>query len=103
MSQTIPDATQSAFLQQKPIKMLIGGQWVGSASGKTFDTINPSTGEVLAKVAECDAEDINRAVVAAGKSFESGPCPKLTFSQRGRLLWKVAELIEKNADELAQL
>jgi acyl-CoA reductase-like NAD-dependent aldehyde dehydrogenase len=65
MSQTIPDATQSAFLQQQPIKMLIGGQWVDSASGKTFDTINPSTGEVLAKVAEGEREDINRAVAAA--------------------------------------
>jgi hypothetical protein len=49
MSVNVTDAVQSAFLQQQPIKMLIGGQWVDSASGKTFDTINPSTGEVLAK------------------------------------------------------
>ncbi len=97
------DTVQSAFLKQQPVKMLIGGEWVESASGKTFDTINPSTGEVLARVAEGDAEDINRAVTAARKAFESGPWPKLTPSQRGRLLWKVAELIEKNADELAQL
>ncbi len=65
MSRQIPDAVQSAYLQQQPIKMLIGGQWVDSAGGKTFDTINPSTGEVLAKVAEGEREDINRAVVAA--------------------------------------
>jgi len=58
------DTAQSAFLKQQPVKMLIGGQWVESASGKTFDTINPSTGEVLAKVAEGDDEDINRAVAA---------------------------------------
>src|SRR5438105_12628077 len=103
MTTSITDTAQSAFLKQQPVKMLIGGQWVDAASGKTFDTINPSTGEVLAKVAEGDAEDINRAVAAARKAFESGPWPKLTPSQRGRLLWKVAELIEQNAEELAQL
>jgi len=103
MAITVTDHTQSAFLQQQPVKMLIGGQWVESASGKTFDTINPSSGEVLAKVAEGESEDINRAVAAARKAFESGPWPKLTPSQRGRLLWKLADLIEKNAEELAQL
>jgi acyl-CoA reductase-like NAD-dependent aldehyde dehydrogenase len=96
-------SVESAFLQQQPIKMLIGGQWVDSASGKTFDTINPSTGEVLAKVAEGDQEDINRAVAAARKAFESGPWPKLTPSQRGRLLLKLADQIEENAEELARL
>jgi acyl-CoA reductase-like NAD-dependent aldehyde dehydrogenase len=103
MTTSATDIEQSAFLKQQPVKMLIGGQWVASASGKTFDTINPSTGEVLARVAEGDAEDINRAVAAARKAFESGPWPKLTPSQRGRLLWKVAELIEQNAEQLAQL
>src|SRR5258708_3401072 len=103
MSRQIPDAVQSAYLQQQPIKMLIGGQWVDSAGGKTFDTINPSTGEVLAKVAEGEREDINRAVVAARKAFESGPWPKLTPSQSGRLLWKRADQIEQHAEELAQL
>lgn len=97
------DATQSVFLQQQPIKMLIRGQWVEAASGKTFNTINPSTGEVLAKVAEGDSEDINRAVAAARKAFEGGSWPKLTPSQRGRLLLKLADLIEQNAEELAQL
>ena len=91
------------FLQQQPVKMLIGGQWVASASGKVFDTYNPSSGEVLAKVAEGGSEDINRAVVAARKAFESGVWPKFAPSQRGRLLWKLADLIEQNAEELAQL
>jgi acyl-CoA reductase-like NAD-dependent aldehyde dehydrogenase len=59
MAINVNDASTSAFLNQQPIKMLIGGQWVESASGKTFDSINPSSGEVLAKVAEGDAEDIN--------------------------------------------
>ncbi len=94
---------KSPFLQQQPVKMLIGGQWVESASGKTFETMNPSTGEVLAHVAEGDSEDVNRAVTAARKAFESGPWPKLTPSQRGRLLLKLADLIEQNAEELAQL
>jgi len=103
MSANTTEAVQSAFLQQQPIKMLIGGQWVEAASGKAFETIDPSTGEVLARVAEGDSEDINRAVTAARKAFESGPWPKMTPSQRGRLLWKVAELIEQHGDELAQL
>ena len=103
MTTSITDTAQSAFLKQQPIKMLIGGQWVEAVSGKTFDTFNPANGQVLAKVAEGDAEDINRAVAAARKAFESGPWPKLTPSQRGRLLWKVAELIEENAEELALL
>jgi len=83
--------------------MLIGGQWVEAVSGKVFDTINPSTGKVLAKVAEGDREDINRAVAAARKAFEGGSWRKLTSSQRGRLLLKLADLIEQNAEELAQL
>ena len=56
------ETTPSIFLTQQPVKMLIGGKWVEAASGKTFDTINPSTGQVLAKVAEADAEDVDRAV-----------------------------------------
>ncbi len=103
MTTNVTDIPQIAFLQQNPIKMLIGGQWVEAASGKTFDTYNPSTGEVLAKVAEGGAEDINRAVIAARKAFESGPWPKFTPAQRARLLWKLSDLIEKNANELAQL
>src|SRR5450631_2748920 len=101
-TQATPDI-KSIFLQQQPVKMLIGGQWVEAASGKTFETMNPSTGEVLAQVTEGDSEDVNRAVAAARKAFESGPWPKLTPSQRGRLLLKLADLIEQNAEELAQL
>lgn len=101
-TQATPDI-KSTFLQQQPVKMLIGGQWVEAASGKTFETMNPSTGEVLARVAEGDSEDVNRAVATARKAFENGPWPKLTPSQRGRLLLKLADLIEQNAEELAQL
>src|SRR5271169_2293237 len=85
-------------------KMLINGKWVSSASGKTFPTYNPATGEVLAHVAEGDQEDINRAVSAARASFQKGsPWKKLTPSERGRLMWKLADLLEKRAEEFAQL
>src|SRR6516165_5832592 len=85
-------------------KLLINNQWVNSASGKTFPTINPATGEVIAQVAEADAADVDKAVAAARASFDHGPWrKKLTASQRGNLMYKLADLIEKNADELAQL
>ncbi|HEY8513913.1 MAG TPA: aldehyde dehydrogenase family protein [Candidatus Binatia bacterium] len=83
-------------------KMLIDGKWVESASGKTFDTVNPATGEVLARVAEGDKEDVDRAVRAARRAFEAG-WGQSKPAERSRLLWRVAELIEKNARELAQL
>ena len=86
-----------------PRKLFIDGQWTDAASGKTFETPNPATGETLANVAEGDAEDINRAVRAARKAFESGPWSRMTPSERGRLIWKIGDLILENAAELAQL
>ncbi len=102
MSMTIADSP-SVFLQQQSIKMLIGGQWVESASGRTFETFDPANGKVLARVAEGDCEDINRAVNAARKAFERGIWSRMLPAQRGRLLWRLAELIEQHADELALL
>src|SRR3982751_5750648 len=84
-------------------KMLIDGQWRDSVSGKTFATYNPATEEVLAEVAEGDAVDIDRAVKAARKAFDSGPWRKTDARDRGRLMYKLADLIEKNVDELAEL
>ncbi|MDQ1409104.1 MAG: aldehyde dehydrogenase [Acidobacteriaceae bacterium] len=84
-------------------KLLINGQWVNSASGKTFPTINPSTGEELSQIAEADAADVDKAVAAARAAFEKGAWRKMTASQRGNLMFKLADLIEKNLDELAQL
>src|SRR5437764_4792376 len=83
--------------------LLIGGKWLDSASGKTFVTVNPATGEVICQVAEADKADIDLAVKAARKAFEEGPWPKLNASDRGKLLYKLADLIEQNADELAGL
>ncbi|MBI2069887.1 MAG: aldehyde dehydrogenase family protein [Elusimicrobia bacterium] len=96
-------ASVRAFLSKGPKKMLIGGQWVDAVAGKTFDALNPATAEVLARVAEGGQEDINRAVAAARKAFEQGPWPKMTASERSRLLNKIADVIEAHADELAQL
>ena len=86
-----------------PRKLFIGGQWTEAASGKTFETPNPATGETLANVAEGDAEDINRAVDAARKAFENGPWSRMTPSDRGRLIWKIGDLILEHTEELAQL
>jgi phenylacetaldehyde dehydrogenase len=84
-------------------KLLIDGHFVEAASGKTFETYDPATGDVLARVAEGDREDVERAVRAARRAFESGPWPAMTPSERGRLLWKLADLLEAHADEFAQL
>src|SRR4051795_474967 len=81
----------------------IGGQWIPAQSGKTFDTLNPATEEVIASVAEGDAADIDLAVKAARTAFESGDWPKMDARDRGRLLYKLADMIEEEADELAAL
>src|SRR5205807_8006076 len=87
----------------KPRKMLINGKWVEAASGKTFPTYDPSTGEVLARVAEGDREDIDRAVKAARAAFDTGPWSRMTASERGRAIWKLADLIEQHLQEFAEL
>ena len=85
-------------------KLLIDGQWVEAASGKTFETLNPATEEVLAEVAYGQAEDINQAVKAARRAFaDDSPWRRMNASDRGRLIWRISELIEENADELAML
>jgi aldehyde dehydrogenase (NAD+) len=83
--------------------LFIGGKWLDSASGKTFPTLNPATGETICQVAEGDKADIDLAVKAARKAFEDGPWPKLNASERGRLINKLADLIEKHQEELAAL
>ena len=84
-------------------KLLIGNRWVASQSGKTFATVNPSTEEEICHVAEADAADVDLAVQAARAAFEHGPWRSMTASERGRLLYRLAELIESNADGLARL
>src|ERR1700734_3586023 len=84
-------------------KLLINNCWVPSESGKTFATVNPSTGEEICQVAEADAADVDKAVQAARAAFEQGPWRKMNASARGRLINRLADLIEQNADQLARL
>jgi acyl-CoA reductase-like NAD-dependent aldehyde dehydrogenase len=91
------------FLREQPKKLFIGGKWVESASGKTFATLDPSTGELLANVAEGGAEDIDRAVAAARKAHESGLWRDLPPAERAKALWRVGDLIDERAQEFAEL
>jgi len=84
-------------------QLLIDNQWVPSQSGKTFATYNPATGHELAQVAEADIADVNRAVQSARNAFERGPWRRTTATERGRLMNRFADLLEKHADELAML
>src|SRR5271167_1920403 len=102
-TQVVPLTDNVSRFVAKTRQMFINGKWVDAASGKTFPTYNPATGDVLANVAEGDKEDINRAVAAARAAFDSGPWSKATPSKRAKLMWKLADLIEKHAEEFAQL
>jgi phenylacetaldehyde dehydrogenase len=86
-----------------PRKLLINNEWTAPASDKYFDVENPATGEVIAHVAEGTKEDIDHAVRAARRAFESGAWPKMTASERGRALWKLADLLEDHAQEFAEI
>src|SRR5262245_62938210 len=102
MPTTTPSLSCPAFLDGGPKRMLIDGKWVEAASGKTFPSLNPATGEVLALVAEGDRADIDRAVEAARRAFE-GPWSKTKPYERQQLLLKIADLVERHFDELALL
>ncbi|MGF7237957.1 MAG: aldehyde dehydrogenase family protein [Frankia sp.] len=96
------DAFSQPFTNSGPKKLLIGGQWVDAASGKTFPSINPSTGAVIAQLAEGDAEDANRAVAAARAAFE-GPWRRMKPRERQDILWALADAIDANFEELRLL
>ena len=96
------DKNTEAFVAT-PRQLFINGQWTDAASGGTFETPNPATGETLARIAEGGAEDINRAVRAARSAFDDGPWSRMTPSERGRIIWKIGDLIYEHLDELAQL
>jgi phenylacetaldehyde dehydrogenase len=102
-TQAVPLNANVTSYVAKARQMLINGKWVNAVSGKTFPTYNPATGDVLTQVAEGDREDINRAVDAARAAFDHGPWRKLSPSERGRMMWKLADLVEKHGEEFAQL
>ncbi|KAF4365452.1 hypothetical protein F8388_012817 [Cannabis sativa] len=84
-------------------KLFINGEFVDSVSGKTFETIDPRNGEVIARVAEGDKEDIDLAVKAARAAFDHGPWPRMSGSERARIMMKFADLIDENIEELASM
>jgi len=87
----------------KATRLLIDNEWIRSASGKTFSTINPATGDVIAEISEADSADVDKAVRAARRAFDRGSWRKTAAAERGRLLNRLADLIEQHADELAHL
>jgi phenylacetaldehyde dehydrogenase len=100
-----PDRTElatSAFLK-RPHQLLIGGKWVPAAGGATLDVINPSTAQVFATIAAGGAGEIDAAVRAARRAFSSGPWAKLRAVERAKLLYRLADAVETNADEIAWL
>jgi acyl-CoA reductase-like NAD-dependent aldehyde dehydrogenase len=84
-------------------KLFIGGNWMDARSGRTFETVNPATQEVLARVAEADGPEVDAAVTAARKAFEEGPWPGMSAAERGRILWRMADLLMQRADEVARI
>ncbi|MEK7316872.1 MAG: aldehyde dehydrogenase family protein [Candidatus Eisenbacteria bacterium] len=103
-----PDATKATDIPQTtPLlasggKLLIGGEWRDAQSGKRFPTLNPATGETLLQIAEADAPDVD-AAVRAGRSALDGPWGKMSAAERGKILWRIADLITKHNDELGRL
>ena len=95
--------TNGRTVSNRPRRMLINGQWIAAESGETFSTFDPATGEVICEVAAGDKPEIDRAVRSARAAFESGPWRTMTPSERGKLIWKLADLLEKNLEEFARL
>lgn len=103
MAQVKAKESKSTAPAIKLTKLLIDNRWVDSSDGKTFDTLNPATGEMIAKVSAANAADVDKAVKAARRALESPPWATMDAADRGRLVARLADLIEKNAEELAQL
>ncbi|KAK4486876.1 hypothetical protein RD792_006184 [Penstemon davidsonii] len=105
-SESNGSGVESSFVkipQIKFTKLFINGEFVESLSGKTFETIDPRTGEVIAKISEGDKEDVDLAVKAARQAFDHGPWPRLPGSERRKIMLKFADLIDKNVEEIAAL
>lgn len=103
MIESIKVSKRVAEFLSGPKKLFIDGEFVESVSGKTFISYNPANGEVLSHVSEAQKEDIDKAVMAAKKAFEEGPWSKMSAADRGRLMFKLGELIEEHKQELAEI
>jgi phenylacetaldehyde dehydrogenase len=98
-----PASPVRAFLARRPHALLIDGEWVAPADGGVFDVANPADGSALAQVARAGARDVDRAVQAARRAFDDGPWPRMSGRERGRLLYRLADLLEEHLEEFAQL
>src|ERR1700733_12719332 len=96
------DKKTSDFIAQKH-RMYIDGKFVNAASGKTLSIYNPATGEVMAQVPEAEAGDDDRAVGGVRRAFDEGPWTKMSAAERGRLMLKLADLMEQYLEELAEI
>jgi len=96
------DKKTSDFIAQKH-RMYVDGKFINAASGKTFSVYNPATGEVMAQVPEAEAVDVDQAVRSARRAFDEGPWHRMSASQRGRLMLKLADLMEQHLEELAEI
>src|SRR6266536_1592764 len=97
------DLEVATFLRSQPKKLFIGGKWVEAASGKTFETRDPATGDLLAKVAEAGAEDVDRAVEAARRTFDRRVWRDFPRHETAKVFLQVAYMIEESATAFAQL
>jgi len=97
------DLDVAKFLRDQPKKLFIGGRWLEAEGGKTFTVEDPATGDELARVAEAQASDVDRAVLAARSTFDRATWRDLPPAERAKVLWKVGDMIEERADEFAQL
>src|SRR5256886_4871183 len=97
------DLEVASFLKGGPKKLFIGGRWVEAAGGEHLEPMAPATGEVVARVAEGGAEDIDRAVASARRSFDRGTWRELPPAERAKVLWKVGDMLDERANEFAQL
>jgi len=103
MAVSVPVDERAKRFTSETRPMLIGSEWVSAASGSTFETFNPATGEVLAHIAAGDSEDIDRAVKTARAAFETGPWSRIKPSERARMIHHLGDLVLEHGDELAAL
>jgi acyl-CoA reductase-like NAD-dependent aldehyde dehydrogenase len=84
-------------------EIFVAGRWQAPISGETYQPVNPANEELLAPVGRGDERDIDLAVAAARKAFDDGPWPRMSPHERGRMVWRLGELIQQNLDEMAKL
>jgi len=103
MATTIEGASVAARFLEQPKRLLIDGEWVEARHGRTLEVFDPALGEVIDHVQDGDRDDVDLAVTAARKALEDSAWSRMTASERGRLMWKIGEIIYEHADELAAI